>query len=77
MATTSPDSKVPTEQEDDKKLLAGYAEAWQSKLVRLAAAELDLTRSKFVVDAAVERAVAVLREKNPSALVGTPVEAAA
>lgn len=75
MATSSDESKVSDEQEDDKpRLIGGYGEPWQAKLVRLAAAEEDVSRSKFVVDAAVERAIPILRERNPAALIGTPAE---
>lgn len=65
---------LPSESKADKQLIGGYASDEERRIVSLAAVEDDLTRSKFIVAAAVEKAVGVLRERNPSALAGTSYE---
>jgi len=65
-------ANLPAESDADKQLMGGYAGPVERRIVSLAAVEANESRSQFIVLASVERAVAVLREKNPSALDGTP-----
>ena len=59
-------------QEADKKPVQTYMGDDEIRIVALAAVESKLSRSAFIADAAVEKAVEVLKQKNASALDGTP-----
>lgn len=65
-------ANLPTEAKPDKKQVPTYLSDEETRVVGLAAVELGKTRSGFLGETAVERAVEVLKEKNPSALDGTP-----
>ena len=56
----------------DKAQVTAYMTDDERRVVGLAAVESAISRAAFISAAAVAAAVAVLREKNPSALDGTP-----
>ncbi len=68
----------PRQQDDevreDREQIQSSVTSEEKRLIGLAAVETSKSRAAFCGDAALEKAVAVLREKNPSALDGTPFE---
>ena len=75
MSSPAPARKVPQADEsatpdEGEKVIGGNASKDQRYVVDRACLELDMKRGVFVVQAAVEKAVAVLQERDPSALVG-------
>ncbi len=70
-------ANLPADSKADKELMGGYADEVDRRIVSLAAVEARESRSQFIVTASVDRALLVLREKNPSALNGTRYEVAA
>ena len=73
------DRRHPDETEEgreDKESIQSYVTSDEKRLIGLAAVETSKSRAAFCANASVEKAVAVLRDKNPSALDGTPFELA-
>ena len=65
-------ANLPIETEADKQQVNTTLGKEERRIVGLASVEEEISRAQFIADAAVARAVAVLKEKNPSALDGTP-----
>lgn len=71
------DNQSSHSDEGDKKVPAtAYLTDEERRIVGLAAVESEVSRAAFITAASIEKAIAVLREKNPSALDGTPFELA-
>ncbi len=64
MGSAEDTTKLPVTEEDDKETMVVSIRIGveDEKLVRRAAVELDLTRSDFMAEAAVDRARGVLRK---------------
>jgi uncharacterized protein (DUF1778 family) len=65
-------ANLPTNSDADKKPAVGYFTDDERRIIGLAAVEESVSRATFIAGATVEKAAAVLKEKNPSALDGTP-----
>lgn len=65
-------ANLPNDAKGDKQQVPTYMTDDERKVVGLAAVLEDVSRSAFVGAAAVEKAVEILTDRNPSALNDTP-----